>query len=82
LENYKDDIVITLFLILIGVVILLCIWLNNISSRIGIPTLLAFIMLGMVFGNNGLVPLQFEDHAFAKEICTVALIFIMFYGGF
>lgn len=82
MENYKDDIVITLFLILIGVVILLCIWLNNISSRIGIPTLLAFIMLGMVFGNNGLVPLQFEDHAFAKEICTVALIFIMFYGGF
>lgn len=82
MENYKDDIVITLFLILIGVVILLCIWLNNISSRIGIPTLIAFIMLGMVFGNNGLVPLQFEDHAFAKEICTVALIFIMFYGGF
>ena len=72
----------TLFLILIGIVILLCIWLNNISSRIGIPTLLAFIVLGMVFGNNGLIPLHFEDYDFAKEICTVALIFIMFYGGF
>ena len=72
----------TLFLILIGVVILLCIWLNNISSRIGIPTLLAFIVLGMVFGNSGLIPLHFEDYDFAKDICTVALIFIMFYGGF
>lgn len=72
----------TLFLILIGIVILLCIALNNVSSRIGIPTLLAFIVLGMVFGNNGLIPLQFEDHSFAKETCTVALIFIMFYGGF
>jgi cell volume regulation protein A len=72
----------TLFLILIGVVILLCIWLNNVSSRIGIPTLLAFIVLGMVFGNNGLIPLHFEDYDFAKETCTVALIFIMFYGGF
>ena len=72
----------TLFLILIGIIILMCIWLNNVSSRIGIPTLLAFIVLGMVFGNNGLLPLHFEDHAFAKEICTVALIFIMFYGGF
>lgn len=72
----------TLFLILIGIVILLCIWLNNVSSRIGIPTLLAFIVLGMVFGNNGLIPLHFENHDFAKETCTVALIFIMFYGGF
>lgn len=72
----------TLFLILIGIIILLCIWLNNISSRIGIPTLLAFIILGMLFGNNGLVPLHFEDYESAKDICTVALIFIMFYGGF
>lgn len=71
-----------LFLILIGIIILICVWLNNISSRIGIPTLLAFIILGMFFGNNGLVPLHFEDQVFAKEICTVALIFIMFYGGF
>ena len=72
----------TLFLILIGIVILLCIWLNNVSSRIGIPTLLAFIVLGMVFGNYGLIPLHFEDYDFAKDICTVALVFIMFYGGF
>ena len=72
----------TLFLILIGIVILLCIWLNSISSRIGVPTLLAFIVLGMVFGNNGLFPLHFEDPDSAREICTVALLFIMFYGGF
>lgn len=43
----------TLFLILIVVVILTCIWLNNISARIGVPTLLAFIVLGIVFGNVG-----------------------------
>ena len=72
----------TLFLILIGIVILLCIGLNNVSSRIGIPTLLAFIVLGMLFGNSGLVPLHFEDHDAARDICTVALVFIMFYGGF
>lgn len=72
----------TLFLILIGIIILLCIWLYNVSSRIGIPTLLAFMVLGMLFGNNGILPLHFENYAYAKEICTVALIFIMFYGGF
>lgn len=72
----------TFFLLLISGVILLCVWLNNISSRIGVPTLLAFILLGIFFGNSGLIPLHFDDQNFAKEICTVALVFIMFYGGF
>ena len=72
----------TLFLILIVIVILTCIWLNNISARIGVPTLLAFIVLGIIFGNVGAIPVYLDDHSFAKDLCTVALIFIMFYGGF
>ncbi|MBQ8070784.1 MAG: potassium/proton antiporter [Bacteroidales bacterium] len=71
-----------LFLILIAVVILTSIFLNTISSRIGVPTLLAFMLLGMLFANNGLWPVRFDNYEFAKETCTVALIFIMFYGGF
>ncbi len=71
-----------LFLILIAVVILTCIWLNTLSSRIGVPALLAFMLLGMLFANNGLWPVRFDNYSFAKETCTVALIFIMFYGGF
>lgn len=70
------------FLILIVVVILTCVWLNNISARIGVPTLLAFIVLGIVFGNVGAIPVYLDNHGFAKDVCTVALIFIMFYGGF
>ena len=72
----------TFFLILISAVILICVWLNNISSRIGVPTLLAFIVLGILFANNGIIPLDFEDRELARETCTVALVFIMFYGGF
>ena len=72
----------THFLLLIVVVIITCIWLNNVSSRIGVPTLLAFIVLGMIYGNVGAIPLYLDDHVFAKELCCVALIFIMFYGGF
>ena len=56
----------TLFLLLIVVVIVTCIWLNNVSSRIGVPTLLAFIVLGMICGNVGAIPLYLDDHAFAK----------------
>lgn len=72
----------TLFLILIVVVILTCILLNNISVRIGVPTLLAFIVLGIVFGNVGAIPVYLDNHNFAKDVCSVALLFIMFYGGF
>lgn len=44
--------------------------------------LLAFILLGMFFGSDGIVKIPFENYEFAEQICSVALIFIMFYGGF
>ena len=72
----------TLLLIFIAVVIFTCVLLNNASSKVGVPVLLAFIVLGILLGNNGILPIHFEDYGFAEKICTVALIFIMFYGGF
>ena len=36
----------------------------------------------MLFANTGLWPVEFDDYELAKETCTIALIFIMFYGGF
>lgn len=70
-------------LLLLGsLVILACILCNRLTNRFGIPMLLAFILLGMVFGSEGLVRIPFDNFGFAENICTVALIFIMFYGGF
>ena len=69
-------------LLVTSVVIIACILTNKITSRAGIPALLAFIVLGMFFGSDGLMKIPFENFAFAEQICSVALIFIMFYGGF
>lgn len=69
-------------LLLVAIVIVGCILCNRISDKIGIPMLLAFILLGMVFGSDGLFKIQFDDFGFAEQICSIALIFIMFYGGF
>ena len=69
-------------LLLVTAVILICVLLNKLSYRLGIPTLLAFILLGMIFGSDGLLKIPFDDYTFAEQICSVALIFIMFYGGF
>lgn len=69
-------------ILITAIVILFCVVLNRLSDRMGVPMLLAFIVLGMVFGSDGLVKIPFENYAFAEQICSVALIFIMFYGGF
>ena len=62
-------------LILTAVVIVICIVLNKISNRLGIPMLLGFIVLGMVFGSDGILKIQFDNFAFADYICSTALIF-------
>lgn len=36
----------------------------------------------MLFGCDGIFKIQFDDFSFAETICSVSLIFIMFYGGF
>lgn len=69
-------------LLLIAIVILGCILCNRISDKIGVPMLLAFIVLGMLFGSDGLFKIPFDNFSFAEQICSIALIFIMFYGGF
>ena len=69
-------------LLLVAIVIVGCILCNRISDKIGVPMLLAFILLGMLFGSDGLFKIQFDNFGFAEQICSIALIFIMFYGGF
>lgn len=71
-----------LFLLISAVVILACVLCNKLSSKLGVPTLLAFIVLGMFFGSDGVVKIPFDNYLLAQEICSIALIFIMFYGGF
>lgn len=69
-------------ILLIGAVILICILMNRFLERIPVPSLLIFIALGMCFGENGIFRIVFNDYAAVNLICSVSLIFIMFYGGF
>lgn len=72
----------TIFLLTAACIILACVFLNRITDKVGIPILLAFILLGMLFGTDGIWKIEFDNFRFAEQICSVALIFIMFYGGF
>ena len=72
----------TTMLILASVIVLCCVFFNKISDKFGLPALLAFILLGMLFGSDGLFKIEFDNYKFAEEICSVGLVFIIFYGGF
>ncbi|MCL2253908.1 MAG: cation:proton antiporter, partial [Lachnospiraceae bacterium] len=48
------------------------------AGKIGMPTLVGFILIGIFIGNW----YEFEDMAFVSQICNFALLFIVFTGGF
>lgn len=72
----------SVYILLVAAIILICVALNKVSNKLGIPMLLAFIVLGMLFGSDGIVKIPFDNYVISEQICSIALIFIMFYGGF
>lgn len=46
-----------------------------------LPALLFFILLGYVLGTDGVVKIPFDILKLAQNVCSVALLFIMFYGA-
>lgn len=69
-------------LMLIALILVLCIIADKFSGKFGMPALILFIGIGMLFGSDGIVKIPFDNFAVTEQICTIALGFIMFYGGF
>lgn len=72
----------TISILIVAIVIIACLLCNKLSSRFGIPMLLAFIVLGMIFGSDGIFKIPFDNFEFAEQFSSIALVFIIFYGGF
>ena len=72
----------TTTLLLAAAVILLCLALSRATNRMGVPSLMVFIVLGMLFGVDGIFRIEFDNYALAEQVCSVFLVLIMFYGGF
>ena len=62
-----------------GLILLICITSSKVLYRFGVPLLLIFIFLGMIFG---VMVIDFSDFQLTGKIASIALVFIMFYGGF
>src|SRR5690606_23964400 len=51
------------------------------SYRVGLPTLILFLGIGMLAGSEGIGEIHFNDPSAAQFIGIIALNFIMFSGG-
>lgn len=69
-------------LLILSVIILLCVLANRFSNKFGMPVLLLFMLLGIAFGVDGIFGVEFDNYNLTGRVCSVALAFIMFYGGF
>lgn len=72
----------TFIILLVAVIIILCIVADKFSGKFGMPALILFIGIGMIFGSDGLFKIPFDNYTATENMCTLALSFIMFYGGF
>jgi potassium/hydrogen antiporter len=51
------------------------------ASRTGVPSLVAFLALGMLLGSDGLGGVDFDNAELARKVGVVALVAILFEGG-
>ena len=73
----------TLFLLISAIILIACVIGSKLSTRFGVPTLVFFIGLGMLFGSDGLFKIHFEDYSLAEKNSVLPLSFSScFYGGF
>ena len=69
-------------ILLVGSILLfISILAGKTSYRFGVPTLIFFLVVGMLAGSEGIGQIQFDNPATAQFIGVLALNFILFSGG-
>ncbi|MCA1321195.1 potassium/proton antiporter [Bacillus tianshenii] len=73
--NIDYFILLSAMLLIVGVVT------TKFSTRLGVPALILFILVGMITGSDGLGIISFDNAKMAQLIGVFALIIILFEGG-
>lgn len=68
--------------LVVGLLFLTSLLAGQLSDRTRIPALLLFIFVGMLAGSGGPGGIVFDNAQVANEIGSIALMFILFSGGF
>ena len=65
-----------------GTLLMASVLFSRASARLGFPVALIFLAVGMLAGSEGIGRIPFEDYKLAYRLGTVALVLILFDGGF
>ena len=68
-------------LLIVSVLLISAILLNKIGGKFGVPSLLIFILVGIMAGSDGIGGIYFEDFYLSQFIGIVAISYILFMGG-
>ena len=68
-------------LAIISILLIVSIIASKASVRLGVPSLLLFLFIGMLAGSQGLVGMSLHNPKIAQYVGIVALVFILFSGG-
>ena len=70
------------FILILGIVLLFAVLFQKVMQKFGIPTLILFLFLGILLGNDFLNIIDFHDYELTNSIAILGLIIIIFTGGF
>src|SRR5690348_2719184 len=73
---------IAIYLAVLGALLALGVMISGASARFGVPLMLAFLIIGMLAGENGIGRIAFSDYRLTFDIGVTALVLILFDGGF
>ena len=69
-------------LLISSVLLVSAILLNKIGGKFGVPSLLIFIIVGILAGSDGILGIHFEGYSLSQYVGSVAISYILFMGGF
>ncbi len=70
-----------LLLLVVAALLLLSILASKAAGWLGVPSLLLFLLLGMLAGSEGIGGIAFDDAGLAQAIGVISLALILFAGG-
>ncbi|MCQ2454140.1 MAG: potassium/proton antiporter [Clostridia bacterium] len=70
------------WLLIISVILIICILMERLCVKLGVPALILFLGLGQLAGAIGVMPADMQGLETAENLCTIGLMIIMFYGGY
>ena len=78
---YIEFMIFNEILLISAILLVSAIIFNKIGGKFGVPSLVIFILVGILAGSDGILGIYFEDYTLAQHVGIIAISYILFMGG-